>query len=350
MPKISIIANFWSSEVYIPKLIESVVRQTYKDWELICVNDCSPLNDLKVIQNYAQKEPRIVIVNNKVNMGISKAKFEGIKYARGEYLMFIDGDDWLEPEALEKCIVPAEKHGIDMVIMSSQKVLYKRFALYSKKSVCPDCNRVISQPELFEEYFSNFFGNNMFSVTYWGKLIRKTAFDRANLSPSPSDYSEDLLFNMKLFPHLKSMYMLDYIGYNWRWGGITSGRLQATEKRVFKLLDFVLNMYETRKQVLNQYNYEKGKYYMTRELVDYLFENLSTISSGCSPSKSISCLIQKYIDVFKSNSMYLVAAEGEKYDYIRTYNIEKIYQYCHLKYKKERIKRYIKSLIHTIAG
>ena len=52
-PKISIIANFWSSEAYIPKLIESVINQSYKDWELICVNDCSPLNDLAVIQRYA---------------------------------------------------------------------------------------------------------------------------------------------------------------------------------------------------------------------------------------------------------------------------------------------------------
>ena len=350
MPMISLIANFFNSEKYIPKLIDSVIDQTYKDWELICVNDCSPMNDLQVIQKYAAKDSRIVVVNNAKNMGISKAKFEGIKHARGEYLMFIDGDDWLEPEALQRCIEPAEKYDIDMVVMSSQKVLYKGFPLYKKKSICPDCNRVIGQPELFDRFFSNFFGNNMFSVTYWGKLIRKAAFDRANLLPSPSDYSEDLLFNMRLFPHLKSMYLLDYVGYNWRWGGITSGRLKTTEKRVYKLLNFVLDMYDERMDVLNEYNYEIGKEYMTEELINYLVINLSTISESANPSQETSDLIKRYINVFKQNASYLSTSTNPALNSIQSYDVDNIYSYCHQYWKEMWAKRVLKRFVHTLVG
>ena len=283
-------------------------------------------------------------------MGISNSKFEGIAHAQGEFLMFLDGDDWLEPDAIQCCIEPAEKYDIDMVIMSNQKVLYKGFPLYEKKNILPDCNRVISQPELFERYFSNFFGNNMYPVTYWGKLIRKSAFEKANLRPSPMDYSEDLFFNMRLFPYLRSMYMLDYIGYNWRWGGITSGKLKTTEKRIFKLLYFVIDMYNQRMEILNQYKYESGKFYMTSELVDYLIINLSKISNSQKPSNDIKDLISKYLDIFRENIKYLDGKEGGKYDVIRTFNVKTVYQYCFQKYRNDFIKRNIKRILHVIAG
>ena len=347
MAKISIIANFWSSEVYIPKLMESVINQTYRDWELICVNDCSPMNDLKVIQRYASKDSRIVVVDNKVNMGISKAKFEGTKHAKGEYLMFIDGDDWLEPEALQRCIEPAEKYGVDMVVMSSRKVLvWAGMPVYKKPDINKDVNRVIAQPELFDKYFVGFFGMNNFPVPYWGKLIRKSVFDKANLKPLELDYSEDLIFNMNLFPYLNSVYMLDYQGYNWRWGGLTSGRLKTTRKRTMKLLNFVLDMYDMRMDVLNKYKYEKGKKYMTIELVNYLVANLSVISNTVVPDDACKEMIQKYIDKFDQNKQYVTEFNDEKFQAFRSKDVNVVYAYCHKVYKQQAKKRLLKKVIH----
>lgn len=348
MSKISIIANFYKSEKFIPKLIDSVIAQTYQDWELVCVNDCSPWGDLNVLRKYANKEPRILIINNEENMGISKAKFEGIKYATGKYLMFIDGDDWLEPEALERCIEPAEKNDVDMVVMSSQKVLYRFIAWKKVKSINRDVNRIIAQPELFDKYYINFFGINMFSVTYWGKLIRRDAFDRANLRPSEKDYSEDEIFNMLLFPHLRSMYMLDYVGYNWRWGGITSGRLANNVERTIKLLTFVLDFYEQRLQLLDLYQYERGYQFLTIELVNYLVANVSDVASKDLCPPQLVPLLKKYINTINEHTDYLAGCNGSKYDAVFSGDVEMIYSYCRQSYKKRFIEKYIKRIIHSI--
>jgi len=345
---ISIIANFYKSERFIPKLVNSVIQQTYQDWELICVNDCSPQDDLKVLLKFADKDKRIKIVNNKENLGISRAKFEGIKHATGKYLMFIDGDDWLEPEALAKCIEPAEQYDVDMVIMSSQKVLYWGFPVKKNVSYNSDVNRVISQPELFDRYYLNFFGINLFSVTYWGKLIRRDAFDRAHLEPSGLDYSEDEIFNMMLFPHLRSMYMLDYVGYNWRWGGITSGRLAATIKRVIKLLTFVMNFYDRRMQLIVQYNYEKAKRPLTIELVNYLISEISSIASNKECDENLLLFIKQYLEKIHDNRQYLFDCKGEKYDVIFNGNAKDVYLHCYNLYHKNIVKNTIKRIVHSI--
>lgn len=343
---ISIIANFYKSEKYIPQLINSVLNQTYQDWELICVNDCSPQNDLQVLETFANKDKRIKIVDNKQNLGISKAKFEGIKHATGKYLMFIDGDDWLEPEALERCVEPAEKYDIDMVVMSSQKVLYCGFPLKKVLSVNTNVNSVISQPELFDKYYINFFGKNIFSVTYWGKLIRRDAFDRANLEPSKLDYSEDEIFNMLLFPHLRSMYMLDYVGYNWRWGGITSGRLAATVKREMKMLSFVMDFYDQRMGLLEKYSYDKAKRPLTVELVNYLIVSISSIATTEECSEELLGFIEKFANKVKDNRQYLAECHGEKYDIILNGTAKDVYSYCRGLYKKDIVKNTIKKFVH----
>ena len=228
---ISVIANFYKSEEYIPKLIDSVLGQSYTDWELVCVNDCSPGNDLDILKKYAAKDSRIRIINNEVNLGICKAKYRGIQEAKGTYLCFIDGDDWLEPEALQKMIVPALKYDLDYVCMDSQKVLpffghkvpFCVDRKYKERVIEID-TEVGAGRKNFEELYRNFFGKNLFMVTYWGKLIKKQLIEESGFTPPSSVISEDQVFNMTLFPNIKKMMFVDYIGYNWRWGGVTSGK------------------------------------------------------------------------------------------------------------------------------
>lgn len=347
MCKVSIIANFYKSEKYIPRLVKSVLNQTYTDWELICVNDCSPGKDSELLHAYAEKDTRIKVIDNKENQGISKAKFIGISASQGEYLMFIDGDDWLEPLAIGRCVEPAEKYHIDMVVMGSQKLLLP--FNYKVKGVFGDVNRVIRNPELFDRYYVNFFGCNMFSVTYWGKLIRKEAFLRAKLVASPSDYSEDLIFNMMLFPHLESLYFIDYIGYNWRWGGITSGRLVMNQKRVFKLLDFVKEFYSRRFALLSEYKYEKGYSYLTIELVNYLYDNIVNLASRKTPTADVLNYISEYVKFSKPYLHYIKNWNTERLDVFQTGDEKAIYDYCHQLYMKSFFRNTLKRLVHKLA-
>ena len=91
MPKLSIIVPIYNVEADLPKCIESILAQNYKDFELILINDGSPDNCMQIIEQYKQKDPRIISIHQK-NKGVSAARNAGLSIATGEYIGFIDAD------------------------------------------------------------------------------------------------------------------------------------------------------------------------------------------------------------------------------------------------------------------
>lgn len=112
---ISIIVPAFNAEKYLPQCIDSLVNQTYKDIEIICVNDGSTDHSLEILKQYAEKDERIRIICQE-NQGLSEARNAGIANARGEWMMFVDSDDWLELDCCEKLLNEAD--GNDLVFFS----------------------------------------------------------------------------------------------------------------------------------------------------------------------------------------------------------------------------------------
>jgi len=218
-PLVTVIANFYKSERYIDKLVRSVLAQSFADFELLCVNDCSPGHDRQMLEAWAAKDARIRVVNNEVNLGICRAKWKGMAEARGKYLMFIDGDDWLETDAIKSMVMPAEQYALDLVVMNSRKVLpVLRYGKPLRSQV--DCfDTPLYMPDVRERFYINFFGVDCFGVAYWGKLYRRQMIVDAHIEQPSDILAEDFVFNLRLFPHVQSMMFVDYTGYNWRWGG-----------------------------------------------------------------------------------------------------------------------------------
>lgn len=113
-PLISIIVAIYNVENYLAKCIESILNQTYRNIELILVVDGSPDGSLKICQDYAAKDSRIKIVQ-KDNGGQSTARNAGLDIAQGEYVGFVDGDDWIEPEMYQKLYDLMVKDDADIV-------------------------------------------------------------------------------------------------------------------------------------------------------------------------------------------------------------------------------------------
>lgn len=97
----SIVVPIYKVEKYIAKCIESILSQTYKDFELICIDDCGGDKSLEIVQEYAKYDNRITILCNEQNRGVAHSRNRGIDQATGKYIMFIDSDDWIEPNTLE---------------------------------------------------------------------------------------------------------------------------------------------------------------------------------------------------------------------------------------------------------
>ena len=124
---ISIIAPVYQSERYLEILINSIINQTYLDWELLLIDDGSTDGSAEICDTYAQKDNRIRVVH-KANGGVASARNKAMEMAGGEYLAFADSDDWVEPDWLERLYTTAREQEADIVVCD----FYER-ALYDTK-------------------------------------------------------------------------------------------------------------------------------------------------------------------------------------------------------------------------
>lgn len=113
--KVSVIIPVYNTENYLEKCLDSVINQKLKDIEIICINDGSTDNSLKILEKYAEKDDRIVLINKK-NTGIGASRNIGMKYATGEYIAFLDSDDWLNDNIYDFLYNSAELYNSDVVM------------------------------------------------------------------------------------------------------------------------------------------------------------------------------------------------------------------------------------------
>ena len=111
MPKVSIITPAYNAAEFLPETIESVLKQTFSDWEMIIIDDCSEDNTFEIATNYSVKDSRIKVIKNEVNSGVAATRNHGLDVASGDYIAFVDSDDMWLPEKLKKQIQFMEENG-----------------------------------------------------------------------------------------------------------------------------------------------------------------------------------------------------------------------------------------------
>ncbi len=121
MPAISVIMPVYNVEKYLPRCIDSVLNQTFHDWELICVNDGSPDGSAAILSEYAARDARIKIVTKK-NGGLSDARNAGMAVATGDYILYVDSDDFIHPQTMEIAYHFAVRDGSDIVSFTYDRI------------------------------------------------------------------------------------------------------------------------------------------------------------------------------------------------------------------------------------
>ena len=121
-PLVSIITPLYNSEKYIAETIESVLAQTYSNWEMIIVDDCSKDNSTKIVEEYQKKDRRIKLYQNEINKGVSYTRNRSIDIAQGKYIAFLDSDDLWKKEKLEKQINFMEQNNIVLSYTAYEKI------------------------------------------------------------------------------------------------------------------------------------------------------------------------------------------------------------------------------------
>lgn len=186
---VSVIVPVYHVEKYLKKCVDSIINQTYKNLEIILVDDGSPDNCPKICDNYALKDNRIKVIH-KVNGGLSDARNAGIDAASGDYLMFVDSDDFIEPEMIEVLYNALFDNDATMSICN-YKLVYENPDDYVDDDVSPIKDGIISGKELISDLFFNKYWHWVIAVC---KLYRKELFDNVHF-PLDRQHEDQYIFH-----------------------------------------------------------------------------------------------------------------------------------------------------------
>lgn len=206
-PIISVIVTAYNVEKYLRKCLDSLLAQTFSSIEFIVVDDGSTDESGRICDEYEAKDERIRVIH-RVNGGPSAARNDGIELARGEYIGYVDGDDWVEPEMYEQMYDACRESGAQIAICS-----YRHHGEYAEE-MHPTGNRIeLSREEAMELYIM---GDPQYHIYHavWSKLFERNIIQ--NLRFQEGHQSEDIMYTTCALGKAEKCIFLDTLYYNYR--------------------------------------------------------------------------------------------------------------------------------------
>ena len=203
--KITVIVPVYNAEKYLDRCVKSIVEQTYKNWELILIDDGSIDGSGQLCDNWAEKDGRIKVIH-KQNEGVSAARNNGISISSGEYITFIDSDDYWKKDFLMTLYHHMNDSKVDIVVCNfetdyEENVQKRSYNLIEQEECIVDVNRL----------FRDCTEHKIYTYLIWGKLYRSTLIKGMKFSGQA--YSEDALFIREIFRKEPCVKLIPYIGY-----------------------------------------------------------------------------------------------------------------------------------------
>lgn len=207
-PFISVIIPVYNVEKYLQQCLDSVTNQTFKNIEIICVNDASTDNSLMVLEEYAKQDKRINLINNEKNIGLGLTRNRGMEIAKGEYIHFLDSDDWLELNAYEEFFkIINENDDIEVVH-------------FRYKMIFPDKVEIVGSPD---EYFNKVINPKKFprclknwDRSAWCKFYKREFLVKNALMFNDYPCVEDMEYSIAVLSKSSKVYLSDKILLNYR--------------------------------------------------------------------------------------------------------------------------------------
>lgn len=258
--KISVIVPIYNVEKYLKKCLDTVINQTLKEIEIICVNDGSTDNSRKILEKYAKQDPRIIIIDKK-NGGLSSARNAGMKVAKGEFIGFVDSDDWVEETMFEKLYKNAKEHDSQMSICGVH-----RYDDQTKKMLYDDPYFTLG---FFDESFDNrCFNHNETSeflfdlcVMAWNKIYKRSFLEENNSLFPDGLIFEDGPFFFSIYFKMDKVSIVREFLYYYRINRVNS-IIQKGDKNFINIFDVTELMWNEIRQL--QY-FDKIKYYFLKK-------------------------------------------------------------------------------------
>lgn len=218
----SIIVPVYKVEPYLQKCVDSVLGQTFRDFELILVDDGSPDGCPQLCDAYAQKDNRVVVIHKK-NGGASTARNKGMENARGEYISFLDADDfWLRDTVLEEIHTSLQKNSVDILILKMIRYYQATDSFSTKANTFSESD---FSSESYESRLRDLIVAQAYRANPWNKVFRRALTEEMDLKFTEGVIAEDVDWAARLALAAKSINILPDVVHAYRYdrpGSVTS--------------------------------------------------------------------------------------------------------------------------------
>lgn len=257
--EVSVIVPIYNSEKYLEQTLDSLLNQTLKSIEIICVNDGSTDSSLDILKRYEKENPNIVVVDS-INKGVWHARKLGISYAKGNYVAFCDSDDIVESNMYETMLDIIKKEKSDMVVCGFDRI--------------NNVDSTILSREMTQFKNKTYFGSEklwiypVINTSLWNKLIRKEIIVNTIDFETPPRVMEDTMFLASIYPVIKCISFCDSILYHY----IVRPGTAMTYIRNEEICTIIKDMVLTRQFIMSKH----GERYM------YVIDSMAFIHLGLS--------------------------------------------------------------------
>ena len=307
MKEISIIIPVYNAENTLDRCINSILQQSYKEYEIILVNDASMDNSLSILKKY-EKNERINIINLKENRGVSNARNIGVNKVVGKYIMFIDSDDWIEETYCEELHRQITEENVGLAICS-----WNEHNIQMNKCILHD-NCIGEQTALIEvgeliKYYQAGLITPLWNKIFITDIIRKNRI----IFDEKQKIGEDLKFVLEYLDKIQNTYKISIIGrdlYNY-----ISGQENSLMKKYIYNIEYILDNMKSLKNIVDMQNSELSKMYW-----NYVHDTYESLFYSIIQNKKINSLktIQKLI----SNDQFKEMMKNQNID-----KIDSLYKY-----------------------
>lgn len=269
MPKVSVLIPVYNVEKYLEQCLDSIIKQTFTDIEIICVNDGSTDKSGDILKRYAVKDSRIKIVTKK-NGGLPSARNAGIDAAKGKYLSFVDADDYIQPDMIEKLYNTAVKSKAEIVICGAN--------IFPEEPRANNWLYTVLSPQ--EEYYEKcsddlLFKNPASRPFIWRTFVSKALIDRNNFRLREDIHiGEDNAFQFRIYPKANGIALIPDKLYNYRWfredSLMNSVVYKNVEKKCLSHIKMVLHVAEEWEKSGDMQKFGKG---FLKWSVEFLYDD-----------------------------------------------------------------------------
>lgn len=288
MSKISVIVPVYNVEKFLHRCLDSVFAQTYQDFELICINDCSQDSSLAILREYEEKySDKLIVLDNEQNIGQGLSRKKAIQISKGDYIAFLDSDDYIAEDYLETYLREMESHECDVAVAGFTKDIEGKFienkAPYGEWSV----------------------------LTYaisCAKMYRSSFIKEHDIDYSDIRRGEDIYFGMSLYYYGARIHRFDYYGYYYYLNhNSTTGSLNY-DKEFEKDIALIFERFLADHDICRLS--QKKRDYIVYTYISNMVNALITYGHGCKPKKmkrKYEFFLQdmkKKFPEYKENSLY----------------------------------------------